>query len=122
MLRFNPLQHTALQLVALDRLEQRLEIAFAKTIVTLAFNEFKKYRVNLWARKNLQQQARARVAGTAVKQNAARLQRRHVLTMAGQAGAQHLVKGVAGRRHQRHTGQRQLSTTVGKSSHIRAIC
>src|SRR5258708_38940941 len=49
------LQHAPANLILLDRFEQRLEIAFAKTVVTLALDELEEDRPDRLRRKNLQQ-------------------------------------------------------------------
>jgi hypothetical protein len=49
------LNNAATHLVQLDRLEQSLEITFAKAVVALALNKFEKDRAYHIGRKNLQQ-------------------------------------------------------------------
>ena len=49
-------QHPATHLVALDRLEERLEVAFAKAVIALALDEFEEHRPpERGLRKDLQQ-------------------------------------------------------------------
>src|SRR5688500_10858963 len=45
------LQHAAAHLVALDRLEQRLEVAFAETVVALALDELEEHGPQLRLRE-----------------------------------------------------------------------
>ena len=61
----------ALDLVTLDRLEQRLEVAFAETVVTLALDEFEEHRTQLRHAEDLHQQARLAVRDRAIEQQAA---------------------------------------------------
>ncbi len=49
-------QHAALDLVALDGFEQRLEVAFAKAVVTLALDELEEHRPHQGGGEYLQQQ------------------------------------------------------------------
>ncbi len=49
-------QHAALDLVAIDGFEQRLEVAFAKAIVTLALDELEEHRPHQGGGEYLQQQ------------------------------------------------------------------
>ena len=69
------LEHAAAHLVALERLEQRLEVAFAEAVVALALDELEEHRAEQrCSREDLQQQARLAACGGAVEQDAARLQ------------------------------------------------
>jgi hypothetical protein len=54
--RFRPSQHAALHLVALDGLEQRLEIAFAEAFVALALDDLEEDRAECVLGEDLQQQ------------------------------------------------------------------
>src|ERR1043166_8489496 len=76
-------QHAAPDLVFLDGFEQRLEIAFAKTIVALALDELEENRPDRIGRKNLQQHLGVTAVdhALAVDQNAVPLQPPHVLAM-----------------------------------------
>ena len=49
-------QHAALDLVQLDRLEQRAEVAFAEALVALALDDLEEDRADHRLRKDLQQQ------------------------------------------------------------------
>src|SRR5664279_2496484 len=77
------LQHAAPDLVFLDRLEQRLEIAFAKTVIALALDEFEKDRPDGVGGKDLQQHLgkAALDHAFAVDQDAVALQARDVFAM-----------------------------------------
>src|SRR3990167_9004198 len=103
-------QHATADLVALQRLEQRLEVTFAKTIAVVAFalDEFEEHRAQHGGGENLQQQAGRAVGRGAVQQDAARLQFGHRLAVAGQAGVQHFVIDLVGRGGQLHAGHAQL--------------
>src|SRR6185295_1192664 len=87
------LQHAALDLVALERLEQGLEVAFAEALVTLALDELEEHRPEHRLREDLQQQALLAALCAAVEEDAARLQRRRVLAVAGDALVEHAVVG-----------------------------
>jgi len=65
------LQHAAPHLIALDRLEQRLEVALA-----FALDELEEHRPEHRLREDLQQEARLAVLRAAVEQDPARLQLR----------------------------------------------
>src|SRR5262249_32528182 len=77
------LQHAALDLVALERLEQRLEISFTETLVTLALDELEENRAQELLRKDLQQQPLVPPGGGAVEQDAACSQLLLVFAVAG---------------------------------------
>src|ERR1700733_14066289 len=62
-------QHAAAHLVELQRLEQRLEVALAKTLIALALNDFEKAWADRVLGENLQQQTLA-LRRRAVDQNA----------------------------------------------------
>src|SRR5258706_14719058 len=87
------LQQAAAQLVALDRLEQRLEVAFAEAVVALALDELEEHRAELGLREYLQQQALPAAFGAAIEQDAARLQLAHRLAVARQPAVERLVVG-----------------------------
>src|SRR5690606_31673751 len=55
--RVPPLQHAALHLVALDRLEQRLEVALAEAFVALALDDLEEDRAEGVLAEDLQQLA-----------------------------------------------------------------
>jgi hypothetical protein len=61
------LHYTAANLVQLDRLEQRLEVAFAEALIALALDDLEEDRSNLVFSEDLQQQ----VFGCAVDQDLA---------------------------------------------------
>src|SRR6478609_10799417 len=101
----------AAHLVALDRLEQRLEVAFAEAFAVVAhpLDELEEHRTAKGRlREDLQQQARRSAFGGSVEQDASRLQFGDRLAMAGQPRLKHLVVDVVGRGHQRHAGQPEL--------------
>src|SRR5690349_5833613 len=56
-------QHPAPDLVALHRLEQRLEVALAEAVVALALDELEEHRAEQRLREDLQQQPLAAVLG-----------------------------------------------------------
>src|SRR5690349_18949599 len=66
--------HAARDLVALDGLEQRLEVALAETVVALALDELEEHRAEQRLREDLQQQARLAALRVAIEQDATRLQ------------------------------------------------
>jgi len=70
------LQHAAPHLIALDRLEQRLEVALAEAVVAFALDELEEHRPEHRLREDLQQEARLAVLRAAVEQDPARLQLR----------------------------------------------
>jgi hypothetical protein len=67
-------QNPTRQLIALDRLEQRLEVAFAEAVVALALDELEEHRPELGFGEDLQQQALVVAFDLAVDQQPARLQ------------------------------------------------
>src|ERR1700686_5189680 len=83
-----PLEDAAALLIELDGFEQRLEIPFAKTVVALALNDFKKDRANGIFGEDLQQDA-GLVA--AVDKNPAALKLGHGFTMTGHPATHPLV-------------------------------
>src|SRR5688572_26320364 len=84
--RIAHLQHASPNLIFLDRFEQRLEIALAKTVVALALDEFEKDRPDRIRRKDLQQHFGVAAVDDAltVDENAVALQAGDVLAMLGQ--------------------------------------
>ena len=86
--------NAACDLVALDGLEQRLEITFAETVVLLALNELEESRPYHVRRKNLQQQTGFVPIGRAVHQDAACLQLVQRFTVAGKTLLEHFVVGL----------------------------
>lgn len=50
-------QYATADLIALDRLKQRLEVALAKPIIAFALDELEKHRAHQGFREDLQQQA-----------------------------------------------------------------
>src|SRR6266436_2647773 len=103
------LQHAAADLVFLDRFEQRLEVAFAKTIVALALDELEEDRPDRVGGENLQEHLGLATVdhAFAVDQDAIALKPRDVLTMLGQARIDLLEIGVGRRRHERQAGGAQ---------------
>ena len=63
---YSSLQHAPIHLVALDGLEERLEIAFAETVVTLALDELEENRTKDRLREDLKQQTRGPVFDLAI--------------------------------------------------------
>ena len=76
-------EDAAADLVALDRFEQRAEIAFAEALVALALDDLEEDRADHRLGEDLQQQALA-LRRRAVDQDAVALQPRQVLAVAGQ--------------------------------------
>src|ERR1044072_1182760 len=82
--------HAAPHLVALQALEQRLEIALAKALIALALDDLEEDRADHVLGENLQQQAAARLR-RAVDQYAALAHGLDIVAMAGQALFDHVV-------------------------------
>ena len=80
-------QYTPANLIFLDRFEQRLEIALAKTIVALALDEFEEDRPDRVRGKNLQQHLGVAAIddALAVNENAVALQAGNIFAMLRQA-------------------------------------
>src|ERR1700761_8963507 len=78
------LQHAAADLVELQDLEQRLEIALAEAVIALALDEFEEDRPEDILREDLQQQALA-LGRRAIDQDAALPHFLDRFAMAGQA-------------------------------------
>src|ERR1700719_5224462 len=80
-------QHAAPDLILLDRFEQRLEIALAKTVVALALDELEEDRPDRVGREDLQQHLGVATVdhALAVDQDAVLPQPRDVFVVAGQA-------------------------------------
>src|SRR5262245_6459163 len=72
--RLRGLDDAALDLIAFERFEQRLEVAFAETLVALALDELEEHGAEQRVGENLQQQPGAAAFGRTIEQNAARLQ------------------------------------------------
>src|SRR5215813_10371093 len=96
------LDDAAAQLIALDRFEQRLEVALAEALVALALNELEEYGPEQRLGKDLQQQPLLATLGATVEQNAARLQLARLLAMARKPLVEHLVIRRRRRAHERH--------------------
>src|SRR5512140_1023777 len=92
-------------LIALERLEQRFEIALAESLVALALDELEEHGAEERLREDLQQQALAAAFGRAVEQDAARAEVGDVLAVTGQALVEHLVIRVRGRLHERYAAR-----------------
>src|SRR5437899_1968206 len=90
------LQHTPANLILLDRLEQRLEITLAESIIALALDEFEENRPDRVRRKDLQQHLGVAAVDDAltVDQNAVALQADDVLAMLRQARVDLLEIGI----------------------------
>src|SRR6185503_10761235 len=86
-------QHASAHLVQLDRLEQRLEVAFAEALVALALDDLEEDRADDVLREDLQQQALA-LLRVAVEQDAALAQLFQVLAMAADARVHTLIIGI----------------------------
>src|SRR6266581_7469927 len=85
------LQHSASDLIQLDRLEQRTEVAFAESFIALALDDLEKDRADDGRRENLQQHF---VLGRrAVEKNAVALQARNILLVSRQSRRQQVVVG-----------------------------
>src|ERR1700761_1962926 len=89
------LQHAAADLVELQALEQRLEVAFAETVIALALDEFEEDRTQHVLREDLQQKALPFGRG-AVDQDAALAHLLDRLAMAGQALVDQVEIGLDG--------------------------
>src|SRR6186713_3040470 len=85
-------QHSSAHLVQLDRLEQRLEVAFAEAFVALPLDELEEDRPELVLAEDLQQE----LSGPAVDQDLAFPELGHVLAVARDALVDELVVGVRG--------------------------
>src|SRR5579864_2295372 len=83
-------QHAAAHLIELERLEQRLEIAFAETLVALALDDLEEARANDVLREDLQQQPLALGRG-AVDQDATLAQALQVLAVPGNTRVDSLI-------------------------------
>jgi hypothetical protein len=77
-------QHAAAHLVALDALEQRLEVAFAETLVALALDDLEEDRADAVLGEDLQQQLLLGLR-IGVDQDAVLAQAREVLAVVGDA-------------------------------------
>src|SRR3546814_11455344 len=73
----------------------------SEAFVRLALDEFKEDRADHRLAENLEQQPRGALGGRAVEQDAARLQFRDRLAMAGEAFGEQLVIGFGRRRRER---------------------
>src|SRR5438067_11817630 len=104
LLKSRGLDDASAKLVALERLEQRLEVAFAETFVAFALDELEKNRSQHRSRENLQQQPLLSIFGRAVEQNSTRLKFADVLAMTRQPLVEHFVVRRGRRGHQRHAG------------------
>src|SRR5437762_13151561 len=83
------LQHSASDLIQLDRLEQRTEAAFAESFIALALDDLEKDRAVDGRREYLQQHF---VLGwRAVEKNAVALQARNILLVSRQSRRQQVV-------------------------------
>src|ERR1700726_5783 len=103
------LQHAAADLVFLDRFEQRLEVAFAKTVVALALDELEEDRPDRIGREYLQQYLGVAAVdhAFAVDQDAVLLQPRDVLAVFRQPRIDLREIGVGRRRHERQARRAQ---------------
>src|SRR6202022_1298406 len=99
-------QHTAANLVFLDRFEQRLEVAFAEAVVALALDELEEDRPEGVGGKDLPQHLGVAAFDPpfAVDQDAIALQPCDVLTMIRQPRIYLLEIGLGRRRHDRRAG------------------
>src|SRR5262245_39750330 len=106
-LRSGSLDDTTLDLVAFERLEQRLEVAFAEPFVALALDELEEHRAKGQLREDLQQQPLVTTGGRTIEQDSADGKLFNVLAVAGQAPVEHPVIGSRWRGHQRYACRAQ---------------
>src|SRR5687768_16471891 len=99
-------QHSPAHLVELDGFEQRLEVAFAETLVALALDDLEEDRADDVVREDLQQQALA-LLRIAVEQDATLAQIFQVLAMPADARI-HAIVICIGRVLERHALPAQL--------------
>src|SRR5687768_14983536 len=85
----NTSKHPALHLVALDALEQRLEVAFAETFVALALDDLEEDRADRVLGEDLQQLALLGL-GIGIDQDLVAAQALHVLAMVRDALVDHV--------------------------------
>src|SRR5260221_9843733 len=83
------LQHSASDLIQLDRLEQRAEVAFAESFIALALDDLEKDRADDGRRENLQQHFV--LYRRAIQEYAVALEPRDVLLVSGQARREQVV-------------------------------
>src|SRR5690554_2902107 len=93
--RSAPLKHPALHLVALDRLEQGLEVALAEALVALALDDLEEDRAERVLAEDLQQLALLGFR-VSVDQDRVLPQPLHVLAVVGDALVDHVEVGVRG--------------------------
>src|ERR1700712_5308498 len=86
-------EYATTNLVTLDRFKQRLEVAFAETIVAFTLDEFEEHRPHQGFRENLQQQTLVARFGRTVQQNAPCLQLINRLAVVWQTAFEHFVIG-----------------------------
>src|SRR5471032_1406002 len=89
-------QHAALDLIELDRFEQRAEITFAEALVALALDDLEEDRTDDVLREDLQQQLAFRLGAAAVDQDAQAAQVFQTLAVVRQAAVHQLVVGLDG--------------------------
>src|SRR4051794_14472591 len=78
-MRSSRLDHAPAYLILLDRFEERLEVAFAESLVALALDELEEHRPELVLRKDLQEN----LSGRAVDQDVPFLKLFQALAVAG---------------------------------------
>src|SRR5262249_13753413 len=101
--RSGGLNDAAPQLIALERFEQRLEVAFAEALVALALDELEEHGTEEGLREDLQEQPLLAALGGSVQEDPPRLQLVHFFVVSGQALLEHLVVGLGRSGHQRDT-------------------
>src|SRR5215831_5717276 len=99
------LQSAATDLVPLERLEERLEIALAEAFVALALDELEEHGAKQHLREDLQQQPGLDAVGCAVHQDTARPDLLDRQSMTGQPVVEHFVVRIAWRGHQGKAGR-----------------
>src|SRR5690348_5122808 len=117
------LQHPASHLVALDRFEQGLEVAFAETFVALALDDLEEDRADAVLGEDLQQQFLFRFH-VGVDQDLVLRQPRHVLAMVRHAQAVPSEIGIGRMRDSapapRHLSPRREKSAVKEANVLKA--
>src|SRR5215470_4572172 len=99
--RSGRLNDAAAKLIALERFEQRLEVAFAEALVALALDELEEHRTEQRLREDLEEQPLLAAFGGSVQEDAARLQLVNLFVVSWQTLLEHLVVGRGRGGHQR---------------------
>src|SRR6202000_3360356 len=90
-LRSGVLQHATANLIEFDALEQRLEIAFAETLIALALDDLEEDRTNGVLGEDLQKQTA--IFRRTIHQDAVAFEARHIFTMTFDAVVETFVIG-----------------------------